>query len=105
MCSWAVNRHRVNADAIGSAAPGCHFYFARRVTFLSCADIQRDTRRTPAGNREPVEQVVVAGTQLAAIGRYVGKQIDRVTETVRRDWECKSCCIGIERDMPHRPGR
>jgi len=33
-----VNRHRVNADAIGSAAPGCHFYFARRVTFLSCAD-------------------------------------------------------------------
>ena len=24
-----------------SAAEGCHFYFARRVTFLSCADTSR----------------------------------------------------------------
>jgi hypothetical protein len=31
-----------------SAAKGCHFYFARRVSFLSCADIwqpARDRRR------------------------------------------------------------
>ena len=32
-------QHRGNADAIGSAAPECHFYFARPVPFLSCADI------------------------------------------------------------------
>ena len=31
-------QHRGNADAIGSAAPECHFYFARPVPFLSCAD-------------------------------------------------------------------
>ena len=32
------DQHRGNADAIGSAAPECHFYFARPVPFLSCAD-------------------------------------------------------------------
>ena len=32
-------QHRGNADAIGSAAPECHFYFARPVPFLSCADM------------------------------------------------------------------
>jgi hypothetical protein len=26
------------ADACALAAQGCHLYFARRVTFLSCAD-------------------------------------------------------------------
>jgi hypothetical protein len=31
---------RTNATLILSATAGCHFYFARRVTFLSCADIR-----------------------------------------------------------------
>src|SRR5215469_12323431 len=38
-------------DRVGaSAAKGCHFYFARRVTFLSCADIlcRRPIKMSPA---------------------------------------------------------
>jgi hypothetical protein len=79
MCSWAVNRHRVNADAIGSAAPGCHFYFARQVTFLSCADIACRHRRVPRRRHiSPIRGRPGAATvsvfhmlgRVAALGRF-----------------------------------
>jgi hypothetical protein len=36
----AFGRHAVSRD-VCPPSRGCHFYFARGVTFLSCADIMR----------------------------------------------------------------
>src|SRR6516225_7574275 len=100
MCSWAVNRHRVNADAIGSAAPGCHFYFARRVTFLSCADIpcRRPIKMSPLCKVEvTLPRVMGSGACAVAVLSMSKQEFSRLDVLLR----VRSGGLRISRGRPN----
>ena len=57
----------VNADAMAPPPQGCHLYFARRVTFLSCADTRM--RRVTHEARRPSSAHGIAAPRRALLRR------------------------------------
>src|SRR5215469_1894326 len=92
-------------DRVGaSAAKGCHFYFARRVTFLSCADIlcRRPIKMSPACQLEmtlPGGFPGVSGVtvRLMSDGELTRLEVLRDVDQKRLTTEAAAQLLGLER--------
>jgi len=68
LAAWVV--------VVASAAKGCHFYFAHRVTFLSCADTicKRNIEMTPLCKIEVTLRRVLGSREVRLGGGVVDEQ-------------------------------